>query len=533
MANVLNYKYGIFPTAPQRKHLTRRMRECRLQYNRAVSTRKRLKGSLLCYKTLPVLHEVMGLEKDNTNPNRRTAIEKVGAAYPNIPKDKWSRIYDLKTIFGKAFDIRKRHCDLKVLAAECDALLRAELTEFRAHFRQPESTRPARPPKRPVYFKLLQAASRHAGYEAKIHMDKAFASRLGISHIRFSVSGCSGGTVANFEKACDPSPDQRRIGASGEPNYKRRVDAYGYQVFHNEDILTGNKIKIRGLPTGMDEVEINLHRPLPDGHKLKRVAVMERGGQWQVVMTLEVTDETYQLVPSCPRKAIGLDPGTATALTSAVLDRDTGSIEYGAWDWSPLDEAEDKMEAISQKLSGMQGPDRRTGQRASNRWKKLNARRRRLHATIARRRLDMHHKISRELVNHGLVAIGNWEPPKVVKGRKEFRKGKTKKVEAGPKGIKAKRRGGRARGLATLRSLTTQKGNRAGVAVIASADERYTTQQCSKCKELTGPKQDLSTRKWTCSKCGSEHDRDQNAALNILDLALEASAKMGTQSLEK
>ena len=51
-------------------------------------------------------------------------------------------------------------------------------------------------------------------------------------------------------------------------------------------------------------------------------------------------------------------------------------------------------------------------------------------------------------------------------------------------------------------------------------DERNTTIMCNNCKELTGPKgfEGLKIRDWKCSKCGHEHDRDVNAALNIRDL---------------
>lgn len=44
------------------------------------------------------------------------------------------------------------------------------------------------------------------------------------------------------------------------------------------------------------------------------------------------------------------------------------------------------------------------------------------------------------------------------------------------------------------------------------------TQICSACQAATGPKgQDqLGVRHWTCAECGASHDRDENAAANIL-----------------
>lgn len=47
--------------------------------------------------------------------------------------------------------------------------------------------------------------------------------------------------------------------------------------------------------------------------------------------------------------------------------------------------------------------------------------------------------------------------------------------------------------------------------------ESYTTQTCSACGKLTGPKgvEELHIRKWQCPDCGASHDRDVNAAINI------------------
>jgi transposase len=58
------------------------------------------------------------------------------------------------------------------------------------------------------------------------------------------------------------------------------------------------------------------------------------------------------------------------------------------------------------------------------------------------------------------------------------------------------------------------------------ADERYTSVTCSSCGARSGPKgiAGLQVRHWECSECGTSHNRDVNAALNILRVGLERQA---------
>ena len=53
--------------------------------------------------------------------------------------------------------------------------------------------------------------------------------------------------------------------------------------------------------------------------------------------------------------------------------------------------------------------------------------------------------------------------------------------------------------------------------LFIKVDRLYpSTQLCSCCGYKNPELKDLSIRNWKCPKCGSEHDRDENAVSNLL-----------------
>lgn len=76
-----------------------------------------------------------------------------------------------------------------------------------------------------------------------------------------------------------------------------------------------------------------------------------------------------------------------------------------------------------------------------------------------------------------------------------------------------------------LKTMLSYKTIRYGGKYLA-VDESYTTQTCSCCKAVSGPKglEGLGIREWTCAECNTFHDRDVNSAKNILALGHQSLA---------
>lgn len=131
-----------------------------------------------------------------------------------------------------------------------------------------------------------------------------------------------------------------------------------------------------------------------------------------------------------------------------------------------------------------------------------------LHRKAANQRKDALHKFSTMLVRkYGQIYIGDVSSTKLAKTRM------AKSVLDAGWGM--------------LRNQLQYKGQQAGRRVEI-VNEAFTTRACSQCGSLSGPQglRQLVVRQWVCAECGAAHDRDINAAINILAAGLRCRASV-------
>lgn len=193
----------------------------------------------------------------------------------------------------------------------------------------------------------------------------------------------------------------------------------------------------------------------------------------------------------------------AYEITESVAAKEDVGLDLGLKDTAATSDGE-KLEAghfyrhIEQRIA-----------QAQRRGHKRQAKR--LHRRAARRRKDALHKFSRKIVNsYQTIFIGDVSSLKLVKTRM------AKSVLDAGWGM--------------LKTQLHYKGEYAGRSVFM-VNEKDTTRTCSSCRALTGPigLDMIAVRTWVCSECGGAHDRDVNAARNILSAGRSSPSVCGNK----
>ncbi|WP_282203208.1 RNA-guided endonuclease InsQ/TnpB family protein [Kitasatospora fiedleri] len=226
-------------------------------------------------------------------------------------------------------------------------------------------------------------------------------------------------------------------------------------------------------------------RPLPKGAAPSTVTVSQDGaGRWFVSLLCE----DRPTVPAPVNAAVGIDAGITSLVTLSTGERIT----------NPRHERADR-----ERLARAQRELARKEKGSANR-EKARLRAARVHARITDRRRDFLHKLTTRLVRENqTVVIEDLNVRDMLKNRKLSR------AISGASWTE-------------LRSMLEYKADWYGREVITVDRWFPSSKLCSVCGTLRAG-MPLNVREWTCD-CGASHDRDVNAARNILAAGLAAAA---------
>ncbi len=208
--------------------------------------------------------------------------------------------------------------------------------------------------------------------------------------------------------------------------------------------------------------------------------------------SVEVSD--VEPAPRAGSRVLGVDVGI----------KDLAVLSTGEHVPNPrrLDAALRRLRRAQRTCTRRRGPDRRTRQEPSNRWRKARARADRVHTQVAAQRRDHLHKLTTRLVaEHDTIVIEDLAVANMLRNRSLARH------IAGAS-------------WAELRRQLEYKSATAGVRLIVADRWFASSKTCSECGTAKA-KLALSERTYVCMACGLVLDRDHNAARNLAALAAD------------
>ena len=261
-------------------------------------------------------------------------------------------------------------------------------------------------------------------------------------------------------------------GRVGAPNFKKRgnrqsIRASGKELYPTETGVRFPKIGV---------LRLRWSRPLPSEPSSVTI-IKECSGKYYASFVVEVEDEKLPPTP----KEVGIDLG----LASLVVTSDGEKFTPPRFLRSALRKLRRLQRSLSRKVKGSRN-------RSKARLLVVKA-----HEKVGAKRLDFLHKLSTQLIGENQTVV-----------LEDLHVSGMLKNHCLAKSISDA-------GWRMFRTLLEYKAGRYGREVRVISRWEPTSQRCSACGHQDG-KKPLSVRTWTCGACGSAHDRDINAAKNIL-----------------
>ena len=278
-------------------------------------------------------------------------------------------------------------------------------------------------------------------------------------------------------------------GRAGYPTFKNRHGRQSLQYPQNVKVLSDSEIKFPGL---LGTVKAKIHRDITGELKTVTLSKMPDGRYYA---SLLIEDSSFQPDTSSDGKAIGIDLG----LIDFAVTSDGSKYQNP----KHLSKNENNLKRKQRKLC-------RKKDKTTSKRRKAKLAVAKIHSKISRVREDFLHKLSRKIVNENqVVVVENLAVKNMVKNHNL-----AKSISSAGWGM----------------FCTMLKYKAASVGKVYLEIGRFfpSTHLCSETL-LQIPKMDLSVRMFDCPHCGSRHDRDINAAINIRNEGLRILA-LGTSA---
>ena len=276
-------------------------------------------------------------------------------------------------------------------------------------------------------------------------------------------------------------------GRAGYPTFKKRQGRQSMQYPQNVKILSHSEIK---FPGNLGVVKAKIHRNCVGTLRTVTVSTMPDGRYYA---SLLMDDGVKNPVTNEDGKAIGIDLG----LLDFVVTSDGSKYQNPRH----LKKHERNLKRKQRKLS-------RKKDKTTNRQRKGARAVAKVHAKIARVRVDFRHKLSRKIVNENqVIVVENLAVQNMVKNHCL-----AKSISDAGWGM--------------FCTMLKYKAEAEGKVYLEVGRFFPSSHLCSNTL-LSLPHLDLSVREFDCAHCGNRHDRDINAAINIKNEGLRILA-LGT-----
>ncbi|NKE60898.1 IS200/IS605 family element transposase accessory protein TnpB [Lentzea sp. PSKA42] len=235
--------------------------------------------------------------------------------------------------------------------------------------------------------------------------------------------------------------------------------------------------------------------------RIRSATVSHRSGRWFCSFSVEIT--RADSAPPLPDTVVGVDLGVKSLATLS-----TGQVIPNP---RHLEVALRELRRLQRQAARRTGPDRRTGQKPSNRWCKIKARIAKFNARIANARRDGLHKFTTGLVRRfGTVVLEDLNVAGMMRNHCLARH---------ILGV----------GMGELRRQITYKTTWFGGRLVIADRWFPSSKTCSDCGAVKA-KLPLRVRVFQCDECGLVLDRDLNAAHNLAALVDEAAGDTSSAS---